>query len=85
MTDRTYLKHDLQFVNNPYRYKHSDSKQQIEISQIYQWYDQDFQKQYGSVKNFLARCLSQKGLSAAQIPKLTISYQSYDWGLNNAE
>jgi hypothetical protein len=62
------------FINDPLKNKIASDK--IEISQIFDWYRQDFIRS-GSVVDFLNTYSSIKITSDAQV-----SYMNYDWSLN---
>lgn len=48
-----------------------------EISKIFEWYKEDFEKTTGSVNTYIEK-YSGKKFS----PKVKVSYMEYDWGLN---
>lgn len=66
------------FVNDPTRNKISANK--AEISEIFKWFKGDFERDAGSVREFLNR------FSDVQISKdADISHLDYDWRLNEAK
>lgn len=48
-----------------------------EISKIFEWYKEDFEKSTGSINTYIEK-FSGKKFS----PKVKVSYMDYDWGLN---
>lgn len=65
----------LTFLQDPSRNKISDS--QLQLSQIFNWYQMDFNKNGGSVESFIRKWTGIKVKSGAKI-----TYLEYDWGLN---
>jgi Protein of unknown function, DUF547 len=63
------------FVNDPVRNRISTEK--AEISEIFKWFKGDFERDAGSVRQFLARYATAKVTD-----KTDISHIDYDWRLN---
>jgi hypothetical protein len=72
------------FVNNPK--KVSVSSGRVQISRIFEWYESDFIRNYGSVGKFLAKYLDDRNAAAAVADdKLAVEYLDYDWTLNDVK
>lgn len=67
------------------RYKHETAS--FEISKIFQWYGDDFNKNYGSVADLLNRYSKYLTEDGKELPSETkkayISFLDYDWNLND--
>lgn len=52
---------------------------EIEISKVFKWFKEDFEKKYGSVENFIQQKL--------KLPnkKYDLDYKSYNWDLNDTK
>jgi hypothetical protein len=72
-----------QFVNSGRSTSFDLTKNQIITSSILNWFAEDFNKTYGSVKNFFRKFFI--GINANQVDAITISYSSYNWLLNEAK
>ena len=57
-------------------------KNRLELSEIFQWFAEDFERDAGSVKDYLARFAAPE--DADFIRKAKVSYIDYDWDLNDA-
>lgn len=73
--DDQFAKQTKAFLADPFRNKLSPSKPQL--SMIFKWYGMDFNKNGGSVRDFVNK------YSDVKIkPDAKISHVDYDWGLN---
>jgi hypothetical protein len=64
-----------QFVNNPK--KNTIAADQVEISQIFDWYKEDFKTKDDNIVNYLNR------FSSTRIdPSAKVTYKTYQWRLN---
>ena len=52
---------------------------EMEVSKVFKWFGEDFEKKYGSVQNFIIEKL--------KLPKkeYDLDYKSYDWDLNDTK
>lgn len=72
------------FVNHPK--KVSVSSGRLRISRIFEWYEKDFVRNYGSVGKFLEKYLDdRKAAAAVADDTLAIEYLDYDWTLNDVK
>ena len=65
------------FVASEHRYSYDSDKNKLKISKIFNWYENDFIKQYGSVQNLFAKVLKNR-----KIEKAKVGYRKYNWNLN---
>ncbi|NTW50437.1 MAG: DUF547 domain-containing protein, partial [Chlorobiales bacterium] len=52
------------------------------LSRIFDWYESDFRKKYGSVTNFLAQYFTDEERALLERGEVKIEYLEYDWSLN---
>ncbi len=77
--DQQLEKKTREALNNPQFIQVSHSKQQVALSQIFEWYQDDFTKNGQSVVNFINQYRDKK------IPaQYQVTYYPYDWSLNEA-
>ena len=63
------------FLNDRSKNRYDDEKKTLYLSKIFDWFDDDFEKATGTVRDYVAQYLS--------VPKgARIRYLSYDWSLN---
>lgn len=72
-----------QFVNSGRNTEFRSARSQIKTSHILEWFAADFDRTFGSVKNFFARYV--KTLPKEQISGFSVSYFPYDWTLNEPD
>lgn len=73
--DDQFTKQTKAFLADPFRNKISANKAQL--SMLFKWYGMDFNKNGGSVRDFINKYSNVK-----LKPDAKISYVDYDWGLN---
>lgn len=73
--DDQFAKQTKAFLADPFRNKISANKPQL--SMLFKWYGMDFNKNGGSVRDFINKYSDVK-----LKPDAKISYVDYDWGLN---
>jgi hypothetical protein len=73
--DDQFAKQTKAFLADPFRNKISANKAQL--SMLFKWYGMDFNKNGGSVRDFINKYSNVK-----LKPDAKISYADYDWGLN---
>jgi hypothetical protein len=69
------------FVNDPDRNKIDAEQDQLQISEIFKWFKEDFERDSGSVREFLLR-FAPDG-DAELIREAKLRYIDYDWDLND--
>ncbi len=55
----------------------------IRLSELFRWYADDLEKQFGSIENFLARFGSRTLIDMLKVPGIKFEYSRYDWRLND--
>lgn len=70
------------FVNDPKRNRYDAAKGQMRISEIFKWFQEDFDRDAGSVKEYLLRYAAEE--NAAVIKQAKVRYLDYGWKLNDA-
>ncbi|MCB0847614.1 MAG: DUF547 domain-containing protein, partial [Bacteroidetes bacterium] len=63
------------YINNPIH--NTITSRKAEVSQLFNWYEDDFKKETGSVRAFINKYSEQKIGE-----KVKIEFREYDWGLN---
>lgn len=72
------------FVSNSQKVSIVKASEKLRISRIFEWYERDFIRSYGSVRTFLAKYIADREAAAAiEAGRLTIEYLDYDWTLND--
>jgi len=71
------------FINDVGRNRFEIGAKKAKVSKIFDWFEEDFVRQSGSVQRFLSNYLDDKEI-AEQLSReaFRIEYQRYDWGLN---
>ena len=65
------------FLGDKAKNSYDPKKKKLRLSKIFKWYGDDFKERHGSYVNFVAPYFSIKN------PKdVSVSWNSYDWGLN---
>lgn len=71
------------FIYNETKNKFVESKNELQLSKIFEWYGYDFEEKYGSVKKYLAPKLAEGNKSLEKkILNAKVVYKDYDWKLN---
>ncbi|MCB0405447.1 MAG: DUF547 domain-containing protein [Bdellovibrionales bacterium] len=71
------------FLQDPSRNRYEPDSGVLNVSKIFDWFESDFEKSYGSVKNTIER-FGPPGAQRALNKKGTLRYLDYDWGLNDS-
>ena len=71
------------FVNDELRNKYDEKKNVIYLSEIFNWFEEDFEHDAGSVREYLLRFAPAE--RHAFIKKAKIKHLDYDWSLNDVE
>lgn len=74
----------IKFINDPSRNKFDLEKREAKISEIFNWFEEDFGDSEEEVLMFVADYLADDIASDIKnnISKWDVSYMDYDWGLN---
>ena len=70
------------FVSDPERNRFDREKGRLQLSEIFKWFKDDFERDAGSVKEYVARFAAAE--DADFIEKAKVRYIDYDWDLNDA-
>lgn len=75
----------VNFLTDEKKNRFTPEAKRLEISSIFKWYGEDFQKKFGSVEAFIAPRITSNAddQKAIREMKATISYLDYDWSLND--
>ncbi len=76
------------FLIDDSRNRYNPENESLEVSSIFKWYGEDFERDAGSVRKWLARyadLLTDNKAAKAQIQagNVHLQYLDYDWALNN--
>jgi len=69
------------FVNDPARNHIDPARKELELSEIFKWFAEDFEREAKSVREFLARYAPPEKYEFLRGAKL--AYLDYDWDLND--
>ncbi len=69
------------FINDTRFNRFDRKKGRLELSEIFKWFKEDFERDAGSVKEYVIRFVPDPDAEAIREAK--ISYIDYDWGLND--
>jgi hypothetical protein len=75
------MKNFLANPNKGLRININEQSKRIFLSQIFNWFAQDF-KSSGGVRNFISPYVSKKNRYVIKNPKYSISYMDYNWAIN---
>lgn len=71
------------FLNDPTRNVFDANRRVAYVSKIFDWFEEDFVADAGSLQAYLARYLSdQDSARVLRADNFDINYRDYDWGLN---
>ena len=70
------------FVQDPSRNKLDAEAGRLELSSIFDWFSEDFERDAGSVRNYVKRYAGTKG--GDWIDAAKVSFLDYSWALNDA-
>ena len=68
------------FVNDPTRNRIDAEKKELEVSEIFKWFAEDFEREAKTVQEYLARHAPEK---AEFLRGARLRYLDYDWDLND--
>lgn len=72
----------LLFLNDSSRNYWDDKRGVLFLSQIFEWYGDDFRKNGARLEDFVAERMSVSEVQKAKIRKASIKFLKYDWRLN---
>ena len=70
------------FINNPEKVRLDRENGVLHLSQIFEWYAEDFEDTHGSVINFILEYLPEADTAFLKKEEVQIQYFKYDWSLN---
>ena len=70
------------FINNPEKVRLDRENGVLHLSQIFEWYAEDFEDTHGSVINFISEYLPEADAAFLKKEEVQIQYLKYDWSLN---
>jgi len=72
-----------QFLNDPTRNVFDANRRVAYVSKIFDWFEEDFVAESGSLQAYLARYVTdQDSARVLRADNFEINYREYDWGLN---
>lgn len=72
-----------QFINDPQRNRFDRAQETASLSRIFDWFEQDFAGQSGTVSRYIARYVTDAELAQTlKAGDYKIKYLTYDWSLN---
>lgn len=77
----------VRFLRDQERNRYAAGRDRLEVSRIFDWYGDDFERHAGGVANFLSRYSNALQLDVARSQRLqagdiSIAFAEYDWRLN---
>lgn len=73
------------WLGDPKRNRFDKAAGKLEISKVFEWFAEDFQKESGSAQAWIAKFRPQDKDWLDTKKKLTVTYVEYDWALNDAK
>ena len=70
------------FINNPEKVRLDRENRVLHLSQIFEWYAEDFEDTHDSVINFISEYLREADAAFLKEKEVQIQYLEYDWRLN---
>ena len=70
------------FINNPEKVRLDRENRVLYLSQIFEWYAEDFEDTHDSVINFISEYLPEADATFLKAKEVQIQYLQYDWRLN---
>ena len=70
------------FINNQEKVRLDRENGVLHLSQIFEWYAEDFEDTHGSVINFISEYLPEADAAVLKKDEVRIQYLKYDWSLN---
>lgn len=72
------------FLNSPDGHRLDREARTLFLSPIFDWYQEDFRRAAGSVRDYVGQYLTGAAAEAAGNPAYRIEHLDYDWSLNDA-
>ena len=74
------------FVNDTRRNRFDAGSEKAEISRIFDWFEEDFEADAGSVQGYLARYVEDQDIAKLLSgEQLRVRFMDYDWNLNGVK
>jgi hypothetical protein len=74
------------FINDTRRNRFETDSNKAEISRIFDWFEEDFDADAGSVQVYLARYIEDQAIARLlSRQQFTVHYLDYDWSLNGVK
>ena len=74
------------FINDSRRNRFEIDSRKAEISSIFDWFEEDFDADAGSVQGYLARYIEDQAIARLlSREQLTVNFLDYDWSLNGVK
>lgn len=74
------------FINDPRRNRFEIDSKKAEISSIFDWFEEDFDADVGSVQGYLAKYIEDQAIARLLSRKqFTVNFLDYDWSLNGVK
>lgn len=74
------------FINDTRRNRFETDSKKAEVSRIFDWFEEDFDADAGSVQVYLARYIEDQAIARLLSRKqFTVNYLDYDWSLNGVK
>ena len=70
------------FINNPEKVRLDRDNGVLHLSQIFEWYTEDFEDTHGTVISFISEYLPEVDAAFLREEEVKIQYLEYDWSLN---
>lgn len=74
------------FINDPRRNHFEIDRKKADISPIFDWFNEDFEADAGSIEDYLAMYIEDQAVASLLTRKLlTVDFLAYDWSLNGVK
>lgn len=71
------------FINDPTRNRFDKKEKMAYLSQIFKWFEEDFEKSNGSAQKFIAKFVTDPDIAKElAVDGYKVTYLDYDWSLN---
>jgi len=71
------------FVTDPAKNRFDVTLRRVHLSEIFNWYESDFERDGGGVAEFVARYVTPEVSAMLEKGEFDLDYLPYDWGLNS--
>ena len=73
------------FLADPVRNRYDEKKEVLRLSKIFDWFASDFERDAGSVREYVIRYSGSSLAPPATLRDTRIAHLDYDWKLNDVE